>query len=186
MEDLINLKRKVQDYKEKLENTKNYRLAWKNGLCDTIKNELQRMLDETDLEGTIEIKEDVENLQAIVLSLGQEKSGIFEKVNEHVNRPLIKHNGSLVYQQLFNGKVMAMIMFPVIEGYGQPQPPKNIAIYRPEEIKPPFLIRHMEEFVREIAEWEDFDDDDKGPSSQQQIGYSLNFMRSAEEGAGQE
>lgn len=182
MDDLSNLKRKVKDYHEKLENTKSYREAWKNGLCETIKNELQRMLNETDLEGTIDVKDEIENLQALVLSLGQEKSGIYEKINADVSRPLIKHNGSLVYQQLFNGKILAMIVYPVIEGYGQPRPPKNIAIYRPEEIKPPFLIRHMEELVREVTEWEDFDDDDKGSQSQQQIGYSLNFRRQDEEG----
>jgi len=125
MEDLTNLKRKVQAYQE--------------------------------MEGEIEVKEDVENLEAIVLSLGEEKSGIYEKVNKEVNRPLIKHNGSLVYQQLFNGKVMAMISYPVIEGYGQPKPPKTIAIYRPEEVKPPFLVRHMEEFMREVTDWEDYD-----------------------------
>ena len=185
MEDLTNLKRKVKEYQEILSNTVHYRERWKSGLKETIKSELQRMLDETALEGEIEIKDDVHNLEAIVLSLGEEKSGIYEKINKEVKRPLIKHNGSLIYQQLFNGKVMAMITYPVIEGYGQPKPPKTIAIYRPEEIKPPFLVRHMEEFMREVTDWEDYDDDDKGPS--QKIGYSLNFMPQGDgEGTGGE
>ncbi len=183
MEDLTNLKRKVQAYQEILSNTIHYRESWKSGLKNTIKSELQRMLDETALEGEIEVKDDVENLEAIVLSLGEEKSGIYEKINKEVNRPLIKHNGSLIYQQLFNGKVMAMITYPVIEGYGQPKPPKTIAIYRPEEVKPPFLVRHMEEFMREVTDWEDFDDDDKGPA--QKIGYSMNFIPQANEGGGE-
>jgi len=68
----------------------------------------------------------------------------------------------------------------VIEGYGQPKPPKTIAIYRPEEVKPPFLVRHMEEFMREVTDWEDYDDDDKGPA--QKIGYSMNFMPQSEGG----
>jgi len=178
MEDLTNLKRKVKEYQEILSNTVHYRERWKASLKNNIKSELQRMLDETALEGEIEIKEDVKNLEAIVLNLGQEKSGIYEKINKEVNRPLIKHNGSLVYQQLFNGKIITMITYPVIEGYGQPKPPKTLAIYRPEEIKPPFLVRHMEEFIREVTDWEDYDDDDKGPS--QKIGYSLNFMPQGE------
>jgi len=179
MEDLTNLKRKVREYQEILGNTVTYREVWKSRLKETIKAELQRMLDETALEGSIEVKDNVENLEALVLSLGEEKSGIYEKVNEEVNRPLIKHNGSLIYQQLFNGKIIAMISYPVIEGYGQPRPPKTIAIYRPEEIKPPFLIRHMEEFLREVTEWEDYDDDDKGP--QHKIGYSMNFLQNEAE-----
>ena len=93
-------------------------------------------------------------------TLGSEESGITEIINEKTDKPLIKHNGSLVYQQLFNGKVQVMIGFPYIEGFGEPRQPKVIGIYRPEEIKPPFLVRHMEDFIKEITMWEDFDDDE--------------------------
>ena len=116
------------------------------------------------------MKETVENLEAIVISLGQTKSGLYEQVNPDVQRHLIKDNGALIYQQLFNGKVVVMIVYPAIDGYGQPQQPKTLAIYRPEEIKPPFIIRHMEEFVKEITNWEDYDDDDQPI---QKIGYRV-------------
>ncbi len=176
MEDLSNLKRRVAHYQEVLNNTKNYRAAWKNGLRQQIVSQLEEMVATTDLEGTVELKESLENMEAVVLNLGQEKSGIYEKVNPDLQRHLIKHNGSLVYQQLFNGKIIVMITFPVIEGYGQPQPPKTIAIYRPEEIKPPFLVRHMEDFIKEVTNWEDYDDDEPGNQPHQQIGFKLNFL----------
>lgn len=177
MEDLTNLKRRVAHYREVLNNTKEYREAWKNGLCQQIFTQLEAMVEETGLEGKVEKKETLENLEAVVLSLGQEKSGIYEKLSPDLLRHLIKHNGSLIYQQLFNGKIIVMITYPVIEGYGQPQPPKTVAIYRPEEIKPPFLVRHMEDFIKEVTNWEDYDDDDD-PKKQphQQIGFKLNFM----------
>lgn len=173
MEDLSNLKRKVALYKEILGNTTTYREAWKNGLKERILNQIKAINQETGLEAEIEQKEDLENLEAIVLSLGQTKSGIFEKVNPEVHRHLIKHNGGLVYQQLFNGKIMVMITYPVIEGYGQPRPPMTLGIYRPEELKPPFILRHMEEFIKEVTHWEDYDDDEP---SQQAIGFNMNFM----------
>lgn len=178
MEDYSNLKRKVIQYKEILNNTTQYRQAWKTGLKMQILNQLQEMLTETDLEATVEQKEEVENLEALVLSLGQTRSGIFEKVNPDVQRHLIKHNGSLVYQQLFNGKIMVMITYPVIEGYGKPHPPMTIGIYRPEELKPPFILRHMEEFMKEVTNWEDYDDDEP---SQQTIGFNMNFLDNIKE-----
>lgn len=172
MEDLSNLKRKVERYQEVLQNTVSYRQTWNSSLRQAITDQLQQILKETGLTAEIKTKQKVENLEAIILSLGESKSGIYEKINEELSRHMIKHHGSLVYQQLFNGKIIVMIAYPVIEGYGQPRPPKNIAIYRPEEIKPPFIVRHVEELLKEVTIWEDFDDDE--PS--QRIGFNLNLM----------
>ncbi len=173
MEDLSNLIRKVAQYQEILGNTQKYREAWKSSLKQNILDLLEAMIKETGLEAKINKKEEVENLEALVLSLGQARSGIFERVNSDVQRHLIKHNGSLVYQQLFNGKIMVMITYPMIEGYGEPRPPLTVGIYRPEELKPPFILRHMEGFIKEITVWEDYDDDEP---SQQTIGFNMNFI----------
>lgn len=183
MEDINNLKRKVQQYKEILGNTRAYRDVWKEELRDMIVNRLTELTKGSELEAEIEVKSTIENLEAIVLSLGEAKSGIWENVNKTIKRHLIKHNGSLIYQQLFNGKVVVMINLPMIEGYGEPAPPKTIAIYRPEEIKAPFILRHLENLVKEVTNWEDYDDDE--PSGQQKIGYHLNFMPNEENGGGQ-
>ena len=66
---------------------------------------------------------------------------------------------------------MVLIQYPHIEGYGEPRPPKTIAIYRPEELKDPYFIRHVEEFLQEITLWEDYDDEEP----YQRIGFQLNF-----------
>ncbi len=169
--DLFNLQRKANQYKEVLENTGKYREAWRKGLKETIRNTLQQLVELTGLEARIELRSDVENLSAIVLSLGHSKSGMSQKLSEELRRDLIKDNGALVYQQLFNGKIIVLINHPYIENYGKPRPPKTIAIYRPEELKEPYFVRHMEEFLQEVTNWEDYDDDE----SNQRIGFQLNF-----------
>ena len=50
-------------------------------------------------------------------------------------------------------------------------------IYRPEELKEPFYIRHLEEFIKEITSWEDFDDDE--PS--QRIGFHFNLNQTPQD-----
>jgi hypothetical protein len=173
MDDYAGLKGKVRRYKEILANTVAYRERWKSNLKDLIVSELEAMIQVTGLSGKIEFSDKVKHLEYIILSLGSEESGISEIVNETIEKPLIKKNGSLIYQQLFNGKVQVMIVLPFIEGFGDPSPPKVIGIYRPEEIKPPFLIRHMEDFVKEITMWEDFDDDDQ---LMKKIGFNLQHL----------
>lgn len=172
----INLNRKVAQYKEVLQNTENYRAAWTEELRESIINKLQSLIDATGLGAKLEVKGDMENLQAVVISLGESKSGMYQKVADDIKRHLIKHNGSLIYQQLFNGKVIVMIQYPFIENYGEPNPPKTIAIYRPEELKDPYFVRHMEEFVQEITKWEDYDDDEPN----KKIGFNFNFQNTEE------
>ena len=81
---------------------------------------------------------------------------------------------SLIYQQLFNGKIIVMLVSPHIEGYGQPKPPLSLEILRPDELKVPFIIRHMESFLKDITDWEDFDDDEpqKASSGFTPIGFN--------------
>ena len=167
----MNLQRKVNQYKEVLQNTENYRQVWKEELKEQIKLFLQKALETTGLDAKLEERAEMENLEAIVLSLGESKSGMCEKLSEDVHRHLIKHNGALIYQQLFNGKIIVLINYPFIESYGKPRPPRTIAIYRPEELKEPFFIRHLEEFMTDITNWEDYDDDEPN----KRIGFNLNF-----------
>jgi hypothetical protein len=119
---------------------------------------------------------DIENLEAVALTLGTSESGLGENVGNGLRRDLIKQNGSLVYQQLFNGKILVLINLPFIEKYGQPQPPKTIAIYRPEELKEPYFQRHVETFVTDVSAWEDYDDDLISEPNQR-IGFKMNFEK---------
>lgn len=170
---LLNLQRKANQYREVLQNTENYRKDWQDELKEKIMTQLEGLMEALDLQATVESRSEMENLEAVVFSLGETQSGMYQKVNDDVRRHLIKHNGSLIYQQLFNGKVIVLINYPFIEGYGKPAPPKTVAIYRPEELKEPFFIRHMEEFLNEITRWEDYDDDE--PQQHQRIGFDMNF-----------
>lgn len=170
MQDLFNLKRKVDTYKEVLENTQNYRQQWHEHLKDYIIQTMTEILKKTGLEATVSNKSEIENLEAIVISLGKTGSGLSKQVDGQ-KIEFVKHNGSLIYQQLFNGKVIVLIQYPMIENYGEPRPPKTIAIYRPEELKEPYLVRHAESFIKEVTDWEDFDDDEPN----KKIGFKMNF-----------
>ena len=169
--ELSNLKRKVDQYKDILNNTENYRKAWQTELKGMIINLLQKIAAEVELTVKVEERAPMENLEAVVLSLGTVKSGMYQKIEQGIEVPLVKQSGSLIYQQLFNGKVIVLIQYPFIENYGQPRPPKTIAIYRPEELKEPYIIRHFEEFVNEVTTWEDYDDDEPN----KKIGFEMNF-----------
>lgn len=169
--ELHNLKRKVDLYKDVLTNTESYREAWKKELKAMIINLLQKIATEIELTVKIEEKAPMENLEAVIMSLGTVKSGMSQKIEHGIELPLVKQSGSLIYQQLFNGKIIVVIQYPHIENYGQPRPPKTIAIYRPSELNEHYILRHFEEFIHEITSWEDYDDDEPA----KKIGFEMNF-----------
>ncbi len=164
------LHRKVQEYKTILANTDKFREEWKTSLRDRIAKTLKEIIKIVDIDAFVEVQTPVVNLEAVVLSLGVEKSGLAQRIDSHLRRDFIKQRGALVYQQLFNGKIIVLIQYPFIENYGQPHEPKTIAIYRPEELCLDFFIRHVEQFMTEIIQWEDFDDDQPA----KQIGFQIN------------
>ncbi len=170
--DLSNIAAKVDKYNTLLATTKKYRAEWPKTIKKTLTKTLEKIISETDLNAFIEYKDDIENLEVINFSLGTEISGIAEKFpGNKTKRPFIKNNGSLIFQQLFNGKLMIMILYPFIEGYGQPKPPKNVEIIRPEELSEGFILRYVEEFLQEVIEWEDFDDDMPEKMGMNPIGF---------------
>ncbi len=160
--DLSNLKSKVTAYHSVLENTTNYRKAWHAEVKPLLLDTLTKIVKEVQFpKCTIDERKEIENLEAVVLDLGNTSSGISQNYeNTDVKRIMIKSNGSLIYQQLFNGKIMVMILNPHIDGYGEQKPPITVEILRPDELKVPFIIRHMENFIKTITDWEDFDDDE--------------------------
>lgn len=173
--DLGSLQGKVAHYNNILNNTFSYRKDWNETLKQMIVSTLENIIKETNLKARLDVQDEIQNLEVLVFTLGQDVSGIAEKIpNSKANRPYIKNNGSLIYQQLFNGKIMIMIAYPFIEGYGQPKPPKMLEILRPEEFKEAYVIRHVEEFMKEIIDWEDYDDDIQEKMGFTPIGFKPN------------
>ncbi|MEE9437885.1 MAG: hypothetical protein V3V14_02725 [Saprospiraceae bacterium] len=159
--DLGTLVSKATKYKTVLKNTEDYRKKWPKKMKPLIIKTLKDILKQTEIKAKIEEQDKIENLEAIILDLGRSASGISENLEAtDIKRAMIKNNGALIYQQLFNGKVMIMTMAPYIEGYGEAKPPKPLEILRPEELTHSFIIRHVELFLKEITEWEDYDDDE--------------------------
>lgn len=161
-----NFMSKVKQYQQILQNTKDFRVHW-TSLKELITNKLNELNKQSELQAIIEVRDDFENMEAIIFDLGMEESGISSILNHQLKKPLVKNRGTLIYQQLFNGKIMVLIQYPFIEGFGEPRSPKTISIYRPDEISEPFIVRHLEEFMQEIIAWEDYDD-----NAPQKIGFS--------------
>ncbi len=166
------LNAKIAAYKQVLDNTQTYRKAWP-ATKEQIVNALDQFLQSSGIRGKVNQNTDIENLEAVTLDLGRSYSGISRNHNDSdVRNFMIKVNGALIYQQLFNGKIMVMVQQPFIEGQVEPKEPQFIEILTPEELNQQAINGHLETLLEIITNWEDFDDE--GPQKKtvfQPIGF---------------
>lgn len=165
--DLSGLMGRFRKYKEVLSSTDQHRELWQTHAKPLMVDLLKSVCKEADLpKAEVIVRDNVENLEVVALDLGRSASGISEKMEDTgIKRMMVKTNGSLIYQQLFNGKIMVMAVRPHIEGYGQPLPPLNLEILRPDEVTAEQIVKHIEVFLQNITDWEDFDDEEQRSSS---------------------
>ncbi len=168
--DYSKLKNKVKSLNEVLNNTKEYRKEWDNGLRDKIINTLEEINKEGNVNAEIDIYDQLYGLEAVSFTLGKEESGIYEVVNDEVKQPLLRMNGLLMFQQMFNGKISIWVNYPYINGVGEPKPPRMLEIVRPHELKEVNILRYVEMLIDDVREWEDYDDDE--PASHHNIGFT--------------
>jgi hypothetical protein len=177
MEKYTAIKERVVKYKNMLNQVAQWRSTWSKELKTFILTEVTKLLEATGLEATVNEEEKIKGLESITIMLGNKKSGIYEMAGDgNERKDFFKEYGTLVYSQLFNGKVQVWMTYPFIEGLIEPRPPKLIGIYAPPEFNEALIIGHVETFLKDLIEWEDFDDDDNPNAAppKTQIGFAIN------------
>lgn len=169
------LKERALKYTKILDQVVQFRDAWGEHLKDFIISTSEKVLKQTGINARLEIEERFENLESITISLGKSISGIAENIDGSTKRNIIKDKGSLIYSQLFNGKIQTWMTYPLIEGLMQPKPPKMIGIYGPPEFNEDLILNNFDDFFKELIEWENYDDDQPGQGINR-IGFGVSHQ----------
>jgi len=181
MEKYTAIKERAAKYTDILQQVIDYRASWGESLKEFIKSQSETIITQTAVNAQIEIEERFENLESITISLGKSISGIVENVDGLTKRTIIKDKGSLIFSQLFNGKVQAWMTYPMIEGLMQPKPPLMIGIYAPPEFNEDLILANFDEFFKQLIEWENYDDDQPG-QPMNRIGFGVGHQNLEVEG----
>jgi len=172
MEKYTAIKEKVEKYKDMLNKVEEWRGTWDKSLKKFILTESKKLFDSTGLDASITEEEKLKGLESISIKLGNKKSGIYEAEDNLKDRKdFFKEYGTLVYSQLFNGKIQAWMTYPFIEGLMEPRPPKLIGIFAPPEFSEDLIVSNVESFLKDLIAWEDYDDDDPNSPPKAQIGF---------------
>lgn len=160
MEKYTALKEIAEKYQTLLQNVENYRKEWSKSLKKTIIRELKVLMKAIEIDGEISEEEKVKGLEVVALRLGKGRSGIYEQINKDEKQDFFKDRGALMFSQLFNGKVQVWMTYPLIEGLMEPRPPRLLGIFAPPEFNNELILNQVDKFLRELIQWEDYDDDE--------------------------
>ena len=97
--------------------------------------------------------EAMENLDVLMLGFKNESSGIVGQF-QGVFKFFAKVSGKLIYSQVYNGEVYALIDYPHVEHHVERQAPKFIGKFEPSEITQDLVLNHINEFLEEMLNWE--------------------------------
>ena len=159
MEKYTAIIRRAETYTNLLLQVKEYRENWEKELKNFILGRVNEILEVISLGAHVEIEDNITGLQVISIKLGKKASGIFQEMEDGTPKHFIKDFGTLFYSQLFNGKVQVWMTYPVIEGMMEPRPPIMLGIYAPPEFIDGLIASNFDRFLKELAEWENYDDD---------------------------
>ena len=84
-----NLKNKVKNYNTVLENTNKYREIWNESLREQIKTDLIDICGEGGLKIELSDSDQFSNLNAIICTLGNVRSGIYETMEPDIEKHLM-------------------------------------------------------------------------------------------------
>lgn len=171
MEQYTAIKKRAENYTNMLKQVKQFRERWNKDLKKFILDHVDKMLEVIEIGAHVESEERIAGLEVITIQLGKKASGIYQEMEDGTKKHFIKDFGTLVYSQLFNGKVQVWMTYPLIEGMMEPRPPRLVGIFAPPEFNEQLIMSHFDLFLKELADWENYDDD--LPGQKKKIGFGV-------------
>ncbi len=109
------------------------------------------------------------NMEGVELVMNTVSSGISEG-GVVAPKIIAKIGAKIIFAQNYHGHVCVMTQMPILEGLMQPSPPNLQAIVPPEKVDETFVMTFVENFLIELADWEDGETSDN--SEHRTIGFS--------------
>lgn len=165
------IKNLAGEYKKTQQKVSLRRENWLEKIESKLYNYLKEYSDKLDLDWHVDTNSFRNNHHAVYLSFPPKPSGISGKnINgDQVSaKHYIKEPNYLCYSQTINGKIYVWIHFSFVKEIQAKPNHKKLGYIEPKEIKKDLIKRHVEEFLKEIIEYEK--QEDKNP-----IGFKSNM-----------
>lgn len=160
MAKIEDIKKKVLELRNVLDQIKDKRLYWEADTRPRIVNLIKHINTTTGLRCAVqEIDEGIKNAELVRLVIPQQPSGVWGMVNIEgsevpASKQLVKEQSSISFSQLYNGDIAIFFTMPHIKKYVEELPPRYLGRFEPAMFTDEFIIGKVNEFLDQLLIWE--------------------------------
>ena len=164
---LQRIKSKTEEYIHSLQKIQKRHQEWTQTTKNLILQTLDKIVQSVPNEWYVGLQEYNEkapqsiNLESASLHLKNMYSGIVYKTIDSV-KSYVKYGGMLSYAQTYNRTITVSIYYPHIEQWVEKREPLFLGNFEPSEITEDLILKHLEDFLNAMTEWEDNERDPIG------------------------
>lgn len=152
---------KIEDLKEKVngltqaqQNIEANRETWAEKTKPLLIDILGRIAKEFPIGWHVQKLDWDKNLEGVNITFGPTNSGIKTKTETSV-KAHIKHGGTIVFSQAYNGEIFVIILYPYVDEFVGKIENKVLGKFPPSAIDENFIVSRVAEFLDEMKKWEE-------------------------------
>lgn len=150
---LEHLDEHINDYKKSIETVVLKKIYWKEHARPILLNTLKAIADKYVIGWTVQELNWIQSNEAINISFDTFPPELLKQTNKIKSYQFIQ-GAALVFTQSYNGDVLILILFPIVENTLPENSSLELGTFNPNEITEKLIIEKVDEFLKEIIQWE--------------------------------
>lgn len=160
---LEHLEERASDYRNSIQTVVDKRICWETKTKDILIKTLDKIVTTYDLGWKVQELSWIHNNEMINITFDSFPPEMIDCTNQ-IPAYRFLPGGTLIFSQSYNGDVYIFMMFPEIENLQQENKVVELGQYNPEAITEKLIVEKVDEFLKEMIEWE-------VPSLKKKVGY---------------
>lgn len=147
------LEEHINDYKKSIETVIQKKIFWNENTKNLLLNTLNEITNKYPIGWTVQELNWMQSNKAINITFYSFPVELMTQTNKLPSYQFIQ-GGSLVFTQSYNGDVQVILLFPIVENTSPENSFIELGIYDPKDINEKLIIEKVDEFLKEMIQWE--------------------------------
>lgn len=147
------LEERVNDYKDSIKTVVEKKICWQTQTKTILIATLNTIVKNYAIGWRVQELNWINTNEAVNITFESFPPDLIESTNKIPSYQFIK-GGSLIFSQSYNGDVHIFILFPLVENALDNSNETEIETYAPETINEKLIIEKVDEFLKEMINWE--------------------------------
>jgi len=158
------LEERITDYKLSIKTVVDKKTKWKEHTKSFLLNTLKAIVEKYAIGWKVQELNWIHNSEAINISFESFPEELMDCTNQIPEFQFIS-GGALVFSQTYSGDVFVIVLFPEVDGVTLENNMVELATLNPSEITEKLIIEKVDEFLKEMIQWE-------VPIKKSKVGYT--------------